>query len=175
MKTRLHLLLLRIYRRLPRRVRRWLVRTVSPSFTVGAMCVIERSDGEVLLVRHTYRDRWGMPGGLLQRREEPAHGVRREVLEEVGLEVELLGEPAVVVDAHPQRVDIVFRARPAPGVSTEDVEPLSVEIAEAAWFPRDGLPALQFETTSALMALARSANAPQADPIVPRPWSADRY
>jgi ADP-ribose pyrophosphatase YjhB (NUDIX family) len=150
------------------------VRTISPSFTVGAMCIIERADGDVLLVRHLYRDRWGVPGGLLKRGEEPEIGARREVLEEVGLDVELLGEPAVVIDAKPQRVDLVYRARPALDADPDAVEPNSVEIIEAAWFARTELPALQFETTTALMALARSANAPQADPIVPRPWSADR-
>lgn len=170
----LHRLLLRLYRRLPRKGRRWVVRTLAPSFTVGAMCIIERADGAVLLVRHSYRERWGVPGGLLQRREEPVDAARREVREEVGLDVELLGEPAVVVDALPQRVDLVYRARPAEDAHLEDIEPGSVEITETAWFPRTQLPPLQFETTTALMALARSANAPQADPIVPRPWSADR-
>ena len=171
---RLHHLVLQVYRRLPRKVRRWIVRALAPSFTVGAMCIIERPDGAVLLVRHSYRDRWGVPGGLLQRGEDSAVGARREVLEEVGLDVELLGEPAVVVDAVPQRVDIVFRARPVPGADLDAIRPGSVEITETAWFPRTELPALQFETTTALMALARSAAAPQADPIVPRPWSADR-
>jgi ADP-ribose pyrophosphatase YjhB (NUDIX family) len=171
---RLHRLVLQLYRRLPRLGRRWIVRTMAPSYTVGAMCIIERSDGAVLLVRHSYRERWGVPGGLLKRREDSAVGALREVREEVGLDIELLGEPAVVVDAAPQRVDLVYRARPTDGADLDAVRPRSVEIIETAWFPRTELPALQFETTSALMALARSATAPQADPIVPRPWSADR-
>jgi 8-oxo-dGTP diphosphatase len=171
---RLHHLALQIYRRLPRRGRRWIVRAIAPSFTVGAMCIIERSDGAVLLVRHSYRERWGVPGGLLERREEAADGARREVREEVGLDVELLGEPAVVVDAVPQRVDLVYRARPAADADLSVVQPGSVEITETAWFSRTELPALQHETTTALMALARSSTGPQADPIVPRPWSAHR-
>jgi ADP-ribose pyrophosphatase YjhB (NUDIX family) len=170
----LHRLLLNLYRRLPRKGRRWVVRTLAPTYTVGAMCIIERADGAVLLVRHSYRQRWGVPGGLLQRGEEATVGARREVREEVGLEVELLGEPAVVVDALPQRVDLVYRARPVKAAELDAIAPRSVEITETAWFPRTQLPPLQFETTTALMALARSANAPQADPIVPRPWSADR-
>src|SRR5207248_2509612 len=40
--TRLHLLLLRIYRRLPTSARRVVVRRLAPQFTVGALCVIER-------------------------------------------------------------------------------------------------------------------------------------
>jgi ADP-ribose pyrophosphatase YjhB (NUDIX family) len=133
------------------------VRTIAPSFTVGAICVIERPDGAILLIQHSYRRRWGVPGGLLNRREEPADAARREVREEVGLEVELLGEPAVVVDAVPQRVDLVYRARPAAGADLAAVAPVSAEIAAVRWFPADELPELQFETTGALMALARAS------------------
>ena len=82
------------------------------SFTVGGLCVVERADGRVLLVRHGYRPRWGLPGGFLKRGEIPTDGARREVFEEVGLRVELLGEPAVVVSPEWRRVDVVFRARP---------------------------------------------------------------
>jgi 8-oxo-dGTP pyrophosphatase MutT (NUDIX family) len=165
MIQRVHRLLLSVFRRLPALARRWIVRTLYPKYTVGAMCVIERGDGAVLLVRQHYRRAWGTPGGLLNRREEPADAVRREVLEEVGLEIELDGEPAVVVDARAQRVDIVFRAQPERGQDLDDVAPRSPEIVEVGWFPPDRLPELQFETSGALIALARSAHSPQARPI----------
>ena len=79
----IHALLLRIYRRLPRRARVAIVHTIAPTFTVGAVCVIERPDGAVLLVRHAYRRRWGLPGGLLNRGEDPRVAAKREALEEV--------------------------------------------------------------------------------------------
>jgi 8-oxo-dGTP pyrophosphatase MutT (NUDIX family) len=139
------------------------VRSISPSFPVGAICVIERRDGAVLLVRLSYRDRWGLPGGLLKRGVTPADAARREVLEEATLEVDLIGDPAVVVDASAQRVDVVFRARPAPGFDPRAVAPASPEIVELKWFPIDDLPDLQFETSGALMALARRSVAPSAD------------
>jgi len=164
--ARLHRFALRCYQRLPVLGRRWVVRTVAPSYTVGAMCIIERTDGALLFVRHSYRSRWGVPGGLLNRREDPDEGARREVWEEVGLDVELLGEPAVVVDAVPQRVDLVYRARPAAGADLDAVGPVSPEIAEARWFPPDELPELQFETTGALMALARARGHPGPGRVV---------
>jgi len=74
----LHVLLLRLFGRLPVRARRRVVRLLTPSFTVGANCVIERDDGAILLVRQVYRKRWGLPGGLLERGEEPATAVVRE-------------------------------------------------------------------------------------------------
>ena len=33
-----------------------------PNYTVGAMCIVERDDGAILFVRHSYRRRWGVPG-----------------------------------------------------------------------------------------------------------------
>lgn len=167
MKRRLHLAALRLYRRLPVGARRFVVRRVAPGFTVGAMCIVERNDGALLLVRHSYRRRWGVPGGLLEKHEEPADAARREAVEEVGLEVELTGEPAVVVDAEPRRVDIVFRARPADGADPEVVHPVSPEILEVRWFPLDALPELQHETSGALVALARSSSSPQAHHLRP--------
>lgn len=149
-------LLLRIYRRLPTLGRRWVIRAIAPKYSVGSICYIERADGRVLLVRQTYRNRWGIPGGLLKRREDPASAARREVREEVGLDIELVGEPAVVVEALPQRIDIVYRARPAPGASIAAVAPHTPEIAECRWFAPDALPELQAETATALVALARS-------------------
>jgi 8-oxo-dGTP diphosphatase len=158
--ARAHRLLLKIYQRLPKRLRRFVVRRTTPAFTVGAISLVERDDGEVLLVRQVYRRGWGVPGGLTRKREEIADCARREVLEEVGLPIELVGEPAVVVDPEPQRIDVVFRARPAAGTDAQSAKPCSPEIAEVRWFPRDALPELQHETVSALVALARLGNQP---------------
>jgi 8-oxo-dGTP diphosphatase len=167
MSSDLHRSMLRAFGRLPRPLRRWVIRLVSPNYTVGAIAVISRSDGSILLVRQAYRERWGIPGGLLKRGEDPAIGAVREVLEEVGLLVRLEGEPAVVVDAGPQRVDLVFRARPADGIAPEIAAPCSPEIEETRWFPLDALPELQPETAQALVALARSARSPQAHRLSP--------
>jgi 8-oxo-dGTP diphosphatase len=154
---RLHHLALQVFRWLPVRARRRVVRTIAPGFTVGAICAIERADGALLLVRQSYRRSWGIPGGLLKRRERPDDAARREVDEEVGFAIELVGEPAVVIDEQARRVDLVYRARPAEGEDVATVTPRSPEITEARWFPIDALPDLQFETSSALVALARGA------------------
>ncbi len=162
MKARLHRGALRVYRRLPVWARRRVVRTIAPGYTVGAVCFIERDDGALLLVRLTYRRRWGVPGGLLKRGEDPADAARREVLEAVGRRVDRVGEPAVVVAAEAQRVDLISRARPARGEDPAAAVARSPEIVEARWFAADALPELQHETSGALVALARSARSPQA-------------
>jgi 8-oxo-dGTP diphosphatase len=155
LRARGHRLLLRVFQWFPRSVRRVTVRVVSPSYTVGAICVVERPDGHLLFVRQAYRKKWGIPGGLLKRGEDPAVGARREVFEEVGIAVELLGPPAVVVDPDPQRVDIIYRARPISLSEVGEVRPNSPEIVEVGWFAPDALPELQFETAEAMVALAR--------------------
>ena len=178
-RTRVHHMLLRIFGALPFLVRRWIIRAISPNFTVGAMCLIERSDGSVLLVRQSYRRAWGIPGGLLKRGEDMDVGARREVAEEVGLDIELVGVPTVVVDATPQRVDVVYRARLAAADSgpesdsADDVRSHSPEITEVAWFPRHELPELQAETVTAIMALDRQADTAgglAGDVSRPRRW-----
>lgn len=158
----LHVLLLRVFARLPVRARGSIVRLVTPSFTVGANCVIEREDGAILLVRQVYRSRWGLPGGLLERNEKPAAAAVREVHEEVGLHVEVVGEPAVVVDAEARRVDVVYRARPRHPLPA-DLVPVSPEIVEVRWHQTNDLPELQEEAAEALVTLARSATGDLAE------------
>jgi ADP-ribose pyrophosphatase YjhB (NUDIX family) len=141
-------LFLRAFGRLPRRVRRALIHLGAPSYSVGAMCLIEL-DGEVLLVRQSYRGGWGAPGGLLRRGEEPTVGAHREAKEEVGVDVEMLGDPMVTIDAKARRIDVIFRCRIKPPVP-DVVAPNSVEIVEARWFPTDSLPTMQRETAAAV-------------------------
>jgi 8-oxo-dGTP pyrophosphatase MutT (NUDIX family) len=163
----LHKVLLRIYRRLPTFARRTVVRRLAPQFTAGAICLIERADGKVLLIRQSYRNRnhWGLPGGLLRRHESPEDAAIREIAEEVGLTIELTGEPVIVLDPDPRRIDIVFRARPAPGADVTSARPTSPEIVEVAWFSPTELPPLQHETAQAVQALARASYSPPARPF----------
>lgn len=145
--------LLAVYRRLPARLRRAAVRVLTPSFTVGSICVVERDDGRLLFVRHSYRKRWGTPGGLLERGEVPAAAAVREAAEEVGIAIDVVDRPTVVVDPIARRVDVVFRCRPAAGADPDAASAQSPEILEAGWFAPDALPDLQFETASALRAI----------------------
>ena len=141
------------------------MRTIAPGFTVGAICLIERADGRVLLIRQSYRQRWGLPGGLLQRGEEAAVAARREIREEVGVEIELVGEPTVVVDPGSRRVDVIYRARPVADVTADEATPSSVEIIEARWFSPVELPELQKESAEAIQAIARASFSPPARPL----------
>jgi len=58
--------------------------TSRPVATVGAL--IHDGSGHVLMVRtHKWGDRWGIPGGKIERGEASTDALRREILEETGL------------------------------------------------------------------------------------------
>ena len=60
---------------------------------VGVAAVVLNSTGQVLLVQRGHppaQGEWGLPGGLLDLGERLVDGVRREVYEECGVEVEVM-------------------------------------------------------------------------------------
>ena len=152
---RVQSVLFSVYRRMPIRARVFAVRLLTPSFHVGAMCVVERADGALLLIRQSYRRRtaWGFPGGLLKRNEAPVDAARREVGEEIGIDVELDPVPKVVIEPRHRRVDVIYTARADDGV---DPAPCSPEVVEVRWFARQDLPELTLEATTALIELGRA-------------------
>lgn len=74
----------------PLRLMLWLVvRLLAPKNRVGAVGVIFNDAGEILLVEHVFRPdfAWGLPGGWVERGEDPADAVRREIQEELNLTI----------------------------------------------------------------------------------------
>lgn len=104
----------------------------------GAMVIVEKDD-KILLVRHTYghRNDWFLPGGGQKRRENPEATATRELLEEVGLELDLkyLGEISGYAD-HRQITDSYFLAR----ANGETLQVDKKEIGEHKWWPKQALP-----------------------------------
>jgi 8-oxo-dGTP diphosphatase len=58
-----------------------------PRMQVAAGCLFTDADGRVLLVKPTYKPQWELPGGAVEMGESPLAGCKREILEELGLEV----------------------------------------------------------------------------------------
>ena len=128
-------LLGKIWRWMPGRARWRLIRMSQPTFTASAGAVVLNRDGEVLLLHHVLRpgSGWGIPGGFLDRAEQPEAAIRREMLEETGIElheVRLLKAHTVV-----RHIEFLYAARTdgAPRV-------LSREITELGWFAPGELP-----------------------------------
>lgn len=59
-------------------------------FTIGVFAIILDENNRILLCHRTDRDLWNLPGGGLEKGETPWQGVKREVKEEVGLDVEVM-------------------------------------------------------------------------------------
>jgi ADP-ribose pyrophosphatase YjhB (NUDIX family) len=58
-----------------------------PKKRVGAGALLLDNQGNLLIVKPTYRPEWLLPGGSIEADETPRTGCEREVLEELGLEI----------------------------------------------------------------------------------------
>lgn len=94
-------------------------------------------EGRVLLLEHVFRpdSGWGLPGGFMSGGEQPEAGVRREIREEIGIELEAVELLFARSLGRLRQVEIYFRAR-AVGIP----EPRSFEIKRAEWFKLNALP-----------------------------------
>ena len=113
------------------------MRLAHTRFTVTAGAVIFNDKREVLLLKHRFRagSGWGLPGGFLERGEQPIEALRRELQEEIGLELEDVEIFAARSFSKPKQVEVLFRAR-----ANADVKPLTMEVERAEWFALDSLP-----------------------------------
>jgi mutator protein MutT len=126
-----------VWRRAPKTLRRWTVRFSHPRFAVSAGAIITDARGRVLLLKHRFRpgSDWGMPGGFLEKGEQPEEGLRRELREEIGFEVKNLKLFTTRAFKRAKQIEIVFTGR-----TTAEPDQLSFEIQKAAWFSLDELP-----------------------------------
>ncbi len=126
-----------IWRRLPKRLRRWSMRLSHPRFGVTVGAVITDSRGRVLLLKHRFRpgSGWGVPGGFLENGEHLDEALRRELREEVGLEVENVRLFTAHSFKKSKQVEIIFSCQ-AVGAA----QALSFEIQKVAWFFPGELP-----------------------------------
>ena len=124
----------------------------------GVKCVL--TDGtRVLLVRHTYGSRnWEVPGGGIKRHEPPSRAARREMREELGVDVEAwtaLGElPATI---HARRGMLHCFQATVPDVK---IAPDRGELAAARWFAPTELPSHLGPDVASIIARARLRTAP---------------
>ena len=113
------------------------MRLAHTRFTVTAGAVIFNDKREVLLLKHRFRagSGWGLPGGFMEHGEQPIDALRRELREEIGLEVDDVEVFASRSFRKPKQVEVLFRAR-----ANADVKSLTIEVERAEWFALDSLP-----------------------------------
>ncbi len=125
----------KIWRITPQFIRLKIIRASQTKFTISVGVVILNEKGEVLLLDHIFRPAsgWGIPGGFMNPLEQPHEAVKREVLEETGLELENL--EMYSIQTLSRHLEIVFRAK-----SKGKAEVKSREINSLGWFEIDRMP-----------------------------------
>lgn len=87
----------------------------TPKHSVSVAGIVVRDDGRVLVIKRDDSGHWEAPGGVLELDESFEAGVRREVLEETGLEVAVECLTGVYKNLTHGIVALVYRCRPAGG------------------------------------------------------------
>jgi len=121
----------------PKFFRKFVIRFSQQRFAVSVAAVIIDDANRVLLLKHVFRpgSGWGIPGGFINKGENPEKAVRRELAEEIGLKLENVRIVHARTLRNANHVEILFRATP---VGTPN--PRSVEISDLGWFRLEDLP-----------------------------------
>ena len=126
-----------IFRHLPGPVRRRVVRLGQKRFTVTAGAFVFDDRGRILLLEHEFRadSRWGIPGGFVDEGEQPHEALRRELHEEVSLEVSDVELYFARALKRPRQVELYFAC-----TAIDQPTPSSFEIRKAQWFDINEVP-----------------------------------
>jgi 8-oxo-dGTP diphosphatase len=105
--------------------------------SIGVFAAIFDQYNRILLVKIKYGSRnWTLPGGHLEANESPVDGVKREVLEETGYNVDV--SHLITIYSAPIKDELVllFRAN----ITGQQNWTTNDEIEEISFFPREQLP-----------------------------------
>jgi NAD+ diphosphatase len=76
-----------------------------------------------------------LPGGFLEAGEQPLDALRRELREEIGMEIQDVEVFAARSFRKPRQVEVLFRCR-----ANGSPQPQDMEIERAEWFSVNALP-----------------------------------
>lgn len=105
----------------------------------GVKCLISY-DGKILLIRNSYYpDIWTLPGGGVKSSEEPESAVKREVAEEIGLNLESVSLVGKYESDREYKKDVIhcFYSQLT---SSQTLKTSKVEVISAEWFDQNSLP-----------------------------------
>ncbi|WP_373167249.1 NUDIX hydrolase [Mycobacterium marinum] len=109
----------------------------TPKHSVSVAGIVIRDDGRVLVIKREDNGHWEAPGGVLELDESFEAGVRREVLEETGIEVSVERLTGVYKNLTHGIVALAYRCRPVGG------EPHATEEArEIRWMTKEDVQAV---------------------------------
>jgi len=114
-------------------------------FCVGCF-IYDKKKESFLLVHHKKQDKWMQPGGHIEINEDPEQAILREVYEETGLRIKIIGERIprksdyilplaiqkdIISDNH---IHIVFIYLGILEFSNQKITPNRTEVFDARWF-----------------------------------------
>lgn len=123
------------------KIRRKLQKTLGFA-TLGVRAIVVNEHNQILLVQHSYESGWFLPGGGVDRNEPIYSAVKRELMEEAGIQV--IGEPRLFASY----VNKMLGASDYPFLfiveKFSQIVVKSPEISQLGWFKVHEIP----ETTS---------------------------
>jgi ADP-ribose pyrophosphatase YjhB (NUDIX family) len=119
-------------------VARFIWRLKQPKFSAGVVGVMFNEAGQVLLVEHVFHPYapWGLPGGWVDRDENPDEAVIRELREELELDAQIGPLLLAEVDFG-NHLDLAYLC-----YARGEVGELSKELLDYGWYGADTLPRL---------------------------------
>jgi 8-oxo-dGTP diphosphatase len=112
----------------------------TPKHSVSVAGVVVNSDGKVLAIQRKDNGHWEPPGGVLELDESFVDGVRREVAEETGIEVDVQALTGVYKNMTAGVVALVFLCSPKGGRRAINAEARRIE-----WIDVEDVPSLMDE------------------------------
>jgi ADP-ribose pyrophosphatase YjhB (NUDIX family) len=115
-----------------------------PKKRMGAGCLFFDEDGNVLLVKPTYKPGWEIPGGGVEHNESPKRCCQREIQEELGLERGIAN--LLVVDYNgetDEKTESLMFIFDGGTLTSEDIEFIQLsrdELSEFRFFTAETLP-----------------------------------
>jgi 8-oxo-dGTP diphosphatase len=122
----------------------------TPKHSVSVAGVVVREDGRILAIQRRDNRHWEPPGGVLELSETFEAGVRREVLEETGVAVEVERLTGVYKNLQRGIVSVVFRCRPLGQACGSTAEARHIDWLTADEVKRRMNPAFAVRITDAL-------------------------
>lgn len=127
-------LLSRIWRYLHKTIQWHILWIFHSKFNVGTSIIIPNTKGKILLGKHVFgaqKSPWRLIGGYISKGENIFAGAKREVKEELGIDIEI-DRVLLIRTGFAYRVEFTLVAKPLP---TENVFKIdSKELDEVEWF-----------------------------------------
>src|SRR5215207_6126424 len=115
-----------------------------PAKRMGAGCLFFNDDGQVMLVKPTYKPTWEIPGGVVENNESPKQCCQREIGEELGLS-QTIGHLLVVdynseTDGRTESLMFIFYGGTLALSEIESIRINRDELSEFRFFDAETLP-----------------------------------